>query len=68
MRWFSYAAVLVLLFVTAQGNATLTIALSGLLLVIGLVALPRLRARGALSTLVGAAVAAAAVGLLRLLR
>jgi hypothetical protein len=58
-------AVLLLLFVTAMGDAWLAMVAAGLMLAIAFVVLPRERARGGLAALVAVAVAAVVVAFVR---
>lgn len=61
MHWsFTVAALTVLLVFTAIGSRWLTLGACAVVLLTGIVALPRERARGALAALVAAVVAAAA--------
>lgn len=66
LNWFTSAALLLLLFMTAFGNAWMLAATALTLLAGGFVLLPRYRTRGLLAALVAAVMAALALAALRL--
>ncbi len=59
--WFAAVVVAALLVLGALGNAVVTFAVAGALLVIGLAVLPRQRSRGAVAATVAGCVALALV-------
>jgi hypothetical protein len=68
LQVFSTLALMVLLFATAFSNSLVLFGTAIVLVLGGLVLLPQLRARGALAAIVGAALAAVIVVVMRLAR
>ena len=64
---FTFAVVILLLLATAIAETWLVIGLSAAMLVVGLLVLPRMRARGAIAALIAACAAAGIAGVLSLI-